>query len=187
MRIHLPLYPTSKLQMLKKLLLRSRSSAEKHATPLCCAEQFICTSDLCPPLPHTCVLGVCRSSWLDSAEYGALRQSGLVASHYLFQMCGAICHKTGRPRFPFSLGLVSLFSGASLLPVWLLGPGSGPTKGFLKWRSWGWGCSGPSAAGLWGPSIINGATSAGDSSDIQPWPEVCFWTQLPGLAKKINK
>lgn len=45
--------------------------------------------------------------------------------------------KTGRPRFPFSLGLVSLFSGASLLPEWLLGLGSGPTKGFLKWRSWG--------------------------------------------------
>lgn len=56
----------------------------------------------------------------------------------------SVC-KTGRPRFPFSLRLVSLFSGASLLPVWLLGLGSSPTMGFLKLRSRGWG---PSAAGL---------------------------------------
>lgn len=40
-------------------------------------------------LPCTCVLGVFKSSsWLDSAT---LRQCGLFASHYLFQMCGAIC------------------------------------------------------------------------------------------------
>lgn len=76
----------------------------------------------------------------------------------------SVC-KTGRPRFPFSLGFVSLFSGASLLPVWLLGPGSGPTMGFLKWRSWGWGCR-AHLLQAWGRSIINGAKSIGDSSDV---------------------
>lgn len=50
---------------------------------------------------------------------------------------------------------------------------AGPTKGFLKWRSWGWGCR-AHLLQAWGPSIINGATSTGDSSDIQPWPEDRF-------------
>lgn len=82
--------------------------------------------------------------------------------------------KTGRPWFPFSLGLISLFSGASLLPEWLLGLGSGPTEGFLKWRSWDWSCW-AHLLQAWGPSIINGATSTGDFSDIQPWPKDWLW------------
>lgn len=60
-----------------------------------CALQIICASDLCPLLPSTWALGVCGYQTSDlslwSAQRRALRQKDLVASHNLFQMCGAIC------------------------------------------------------------------------------------------------
>lgn len=56
--------------------------------------------------------------------------------------------KTGRPWFPFSPGLVSLFSGASLLPVWLLGLGQQPHRGLLQVAEQRLRLSGPSAAAL---------------------------------------
>lgn len=89
-----------------------RVGAEKHARLLGCAEQIICTTGLCPAAPLTHPLSLPPSllptlvSWasagqstpdFDSTEYFLcvcaclLRKSGLVASHCLFQMCGAIC------------------------------------------------------------------------------------------------
>lgn len=63
--------------------------------------------------------------------------------------------ETGRPRSPFSLGPVELFSGALLLPVWRLGPGSDP-RGLLEVASPGPRRWGPSAAGFRGHSLLMG-------------------------------
>lgn len=150
------------------------SSADLHATPWCSAQQFICTSDLCS-------LHLALVSSVSSSRASDLTPQIAVHCNRVAWLLPTICSKcvepsvckTGRPWFPFSLGLVSLFSGASLLPEWLLGLGSSPTKGFLKWWSWGWGCR-AHLLQAWGPSIINGATSTGDSSDIQLWPKDRF-------------
>lgn len=94
------------------------------------------------PSPCTCILGVFKSSsWLLTPQITVHcdRVAWLLPTICSKCVEPSVC-KTGRPWFPFSLGLVSLFSGASLLPELLLGLGSGPTKGFLKWQSWGWGC-----------------------------------------------
>lgn len=134
------------------------------------------------PLPRHLAL-VC---WASSSQAPDLTPQIAVHCNRVAWLLPTICSncvepsvcKTGRPWFPFSLGLVSLFSGASLLPGLLLGLGSGSTMGFLKWQSWGWGCR-AHLLQAWGPSIINGAMSTGDSSDIQLWPKDSFW--------KINK
>lgn len=191
MRIHLPLPPTCKLQMLRNGAAESSLGAVTRNTTVLCWTNHLHQWPMPPPRHPFSLLSHLHPECLAGLWAPDLTPQNLVRCDRAAPLLPTICSKcvepsvskTGRARFPFSPGFVSLFSGASLLPVWLLGLGSGPTKGFLKWRSWGWGCR-AHLLQAWGPSIINGATSIGDSSDMQPWPEERFWTRLPLLAKK---
>ena len=143
MRIYPPLPPTSKLQMLKN---ERRGVAAQHGNT---QHPRVVLNKSSAPVTFAPLL-LLLASHLHPGRLRPRRAPDLTpqnaarcdrAARSLPTICSKCVEpsvsKTGRPRFPFSLGLVSLFSGASLLPEWLLGLGSGPTKGFLKWRSWG--------------------------------------------------
>lgn len=161
--MHLFPSPTTKLQLLETVA--AAAAARQSDTRRPCAElsnssapvtfaRLIPLSLLSlllhlPPTLALALLGVfgLLSSRLDSASVAT--QPGPCSLPTICSKCvEPSVSKTGRPRFPFSLGLVSLFSGASLLPEWLLGLGSGPHQGLLEVAEPGPRLSGPSAAGL---------------------------------------
>lgn len=97
--------------------------------------------------------------------------------------------KTGRPRFLSSqrvrFSLLGYFRELhfSLCGGWL-GLGTGLQRERLEVAARRPRLLCPSAAGLRGRCIINGATRTGDSSDMQAWPEDALRTKLPPPARK---
>lgn len=103
-RIHLCLSPTSQLQLLETVATEA-AAAQRSDTRCPCAgaEQFVCTSDLrtphlSTPFPHLLPLpcprtpGRLRAVELPTRLVWRCNMTGApLASHYLFQMCGAIC------------------------------------------------------------------------------------------------
>lgn len=133
-------------------------AAEWHATPLCRRWAIRLHQWPLPPSPHSPIYPppVPSHSWASSGRWAPDSTRAPLRHDRGPRSLPTICSKcvepsvskTGRPRFPFSLGLVSLFSGASLLPEWLLGLGSGPHQGLLEVAEPGPRLLGPSAAGL---------------------------------------
>lgn len=103
-RIHLCLSPTSQLQLLEMVAAEAAAARQSDTRrPCAAAKQFVCTSDLCTPhlstpLPHLlplpcpCTPGRLRAVELPTRLAWRCDMTGApLASHYLFQMCGAIC------------------------------------------------------------------------------------------------
>lgn len=94
--------------------------------------------------------------------------------------------KTGRPRFPFSQGRASAclaIFGSFTSPCVAAGPGADLQRERLEVAARRLRLLCPSAAGLRGPCIINGATRTGDSFDMQAWPRKhCYFGLLHSKA-----